>query len=94
MSSVLRHVGKSTDGRPVFAGVQIMTGTHGVPLEMVLGMFEERGWVVDWLDYMEGALKDGANPRTIRARILSAVGEVYGPQYLRGFTEELDRWFP
>lgn len=92
--SVLRHVGKTKYEEPVFAGVQIMTGTHGVPLELVLGMFQDRGWVVDWLDYIAGALKDGANPRTIRARILSAVGEVYGSQYLREFTQELDKWFP
>lgn len=73
---MLRRSGKTIDGQPVMAGVQILTGTHGVPLEVVIDLFKSRGWVVDWLDYIDGALKDGANPRTVRARILSAVGEV------------------
>jgi hypothetical protein len=71
------------------AGVQIMTGTHGIPLEVVLGLFKDQGLVVDWPDYILGAIKDGANPKNVRAKIVSAVGEIYGPVYLTEFEKRL-----
>ena len=82
--------GFTTDGLPVIAGVAAMSCTHGIPLEITLMHFRERGQVVDWLDYVRGCRVDGHKLGTIRARILAAVGDVYGPEVLPVFTQRLD----
>lgn len=74
----IRQSGITTEGLPVLANVFSLVGTHGIPLEIILYKFQQEGIVVDWEDYIKGALKDGHNPKTIKARILAAVGDVYG----------------
>jgi len=76
--------------KPVMADVFPLVGTHGVPLEIILDFFKEREMVMDWPDYIRGALKDGHNPRTIKARITSAVGDVYGASYRDAVEERLN----
>jgi hypothetical protein len=78
---MIEQSGITTDDKPVFAGMFRHVGTHGTPLEVVLDFCRAHGMVVDWPAYIAGALKDGHKPRTISARILTAVGEVYGPAY-------------
>lgn len=79
---------------PVMSGVFTLVGTHGTPLEAVLDYFKERNMVVDWLDYVQFALKDGANIGTIKARISSSVGECYGPKYKKEVMDRLERYYP
>lgn len=81
MATPLRMVGRTTDDAPVMAGVGLMMTTHGVPLEIVLAGFKERGWVCDWVDYCATCVKDGHNEETIRSRIVAACGDVYGRPY-------------
>jgi alanyl-tRNA synthetase len=81
MKKILTVVGKTESDIPVMAGVFTLVGTHGVPLEIILSFFQQRGVLVDWQDYIRAALKDGHKYQTVRARILSAVGDVYGPVY-------------
>ena len=67
---MIRQTGITTDNRIVLGGVFPLVGTHGIPLEIVLAYFKERGRVVDWPEYIGGALKDGHKPRgTIKSRI-------------------------
>ena len=77
----MAKIGVTTEGLSVQANIFPLVGTHGVPLEYVLHHFKDNGMVMDWPDYIKGALKDGHKPRTIKARILAAVGDVYGPEY-------------
>lgn len=77
----MKQSGETTEGRPVYAEVFPLVGTHGIPLELILHQFKDNGIVMDWPDYVAGAMKDGHKPRTIKARILSAVGDVYGPEH-------------
>lgn len=81
MSRILSQSGKTDDGKPVFAGVGTLCFTRGVPLELVLHEFKTKGYVVDWLDYIQTAIKDGHNPRTIQARMEAALGDVMGKAY-------------
>jgi hypothetical protein len=86
--------GATPDGRPVIAGVFPLVGTHSVPLEIVLDFFQRRGFVMDWLDYIAGARKDGHKPRTIKARITAAVGDVFGREHAQAVGERIDRCLP
>lgn len=74
-------------------GVFSFVGTHGIPLEVVLEMMKQRGLVVSWPDYVRHAMKQGSKMRTVRAKVMVSVGEVYGPQYLRGFETRWKEWF-
>ena len=89
----MHQTATTTDNYPVLAGVFPLVGTHGVPLEIVLDFFQRRGMVMDWPDYIAGALADGHKPRTIKARILAAVGDVYGPDHRKAVAERLERFF-
>jgi len=86
----MEQSGITTEGQPVIAGVFPLVGTHGVPLEFVLSEFKRCGQDVDWPDYVRGAIKDGHKPRTIKARILSAVGDVFGPKHAAEVKKRLD----
>ena len=48
----MHRTGTTPDNQPVIAGVARLTTTHGLPLELVLDHFRQRGLVVDWADYV------------------------------------------
>lgn len=85
--------GITTDGKPVLGQTFHLVGTHGLPLEVIISFFQENDIVIDWPDYVRGALKDGHKPRTIRARIAAAVGDVYGAAYRNEVEKRLDKLF-
>lgn len=82
--------GVTTDGNKVVTGVFKLVGTHGTPLEMILDWFKYKGMVIDWVDYIADALKDGHKPETVKSRILAAVGDVYGGKYASEIEKRLD----
>jgi len=91
---ILNIAGKTTDGKDVTSGNFSLVGSHGLPLELVLMFMKEKELVIDWLDYINGALKDGANIETVKARISSAVADVYGPKYRDEVMKRIEFFFP
>jgi len=85
-------VGRTECGKPILANVFVMYGTHGLPLEIILGYFKDNDFVVDWPSYICDALAEGHNLKTVQARILAAVADVYGKPYITHFSERLDEW--
>ena len=77
----LKAAGKTDEGKLVMSGVGTLCFTAGVPLELILHHFREHNLVVDWLDYIQTALKDGHKPNTIQSRMEAALGDVYGKAY-------------
>ncbi len=90
----MRQSGITIDGKPVYSNIFKLVGTHGVQLETILYKFYTENKVVDWEDYIKSALKDGHKPRTIKARIISAIGEIYGATYCEEFTKILQIMLP
>lgn len=86
--------GKTVDGKLVISGVGKLCFTSGLPLEVALDRLKAEDWVMDWVDYITDALGDGHNPRTIRARIASAVGDVYGPVYRDEVMKRVNLYLP
>lgn len=82
--------GITVDGRPVVQHVAKFVSTHGLPLEVVLGFFHERGYAIDWLGYVRDSMADGASLKNIRAKILEAIGTVYEPKQQDQFKEKLE----
>ena len=83
--------GKTSDGQLVLSGVGTLCFTKGVPLEIVLYFVKEKKLVVDWFDYIKTALLDGHNPRTIKARIESAVSDAYSVKYAEAVVERVEK---
>lgn len=66
--------------------------TLGVPLEMVLDHLVAENMVPDWYGFWRNAREKNWNPRTIRAKLEAAIGDVYGPKYLREWEVKLDEF--
>jgi alanyl-tRNA synthetase len=78
-----------SNGIPVLAGISTFTNTHGLPLEIVLHFCKEKNYLVDWLDYVNGCLKDGHNFNTIKSRIEAACSDIYGKDYTKEIQKRL-----
>jgi alanyl-tRNA synthetase len=64
-------------------GVFKMLDTFGFPLEEVVFILRERGYVVAWDEFIRDARNHGWKDKTIRRKILSAVSEVFDKEYVR-----------
>jgi hypothetical protein len=87
----LRYNGITTDKKIVIAGVFYFTSTHGLPLEIILGEFNNNNMVVDWYDYCKSALKFGQKESSMRAGIREAIVDNFGPFYLKKFLIRLEK---
>lgn len=76
----------------VIGGLFYLSGTHGLPLEFILDFLKDRNLVMDWQDYIKEAIKDGHKISTVKARIISAVGDVYGCKYREEVEKRLDEF--
>ncbi len=74
----------------VISNVFRLAGTYGIPLEVILCYFKKRNLLVDWVDYIRSALKDGGKLSNIKSRILAAIGDVYGLDYRKEFELRLN----
>lgn len=87
----MKYSGHTVDGHTVLSDMFSFYGTHGVSLENILHYMKQNSLVMDWMNYIDGARKDGHKSRTIKARILSAVSEVYGKEYCKQVELRLDK---
>lgn len=90
----MKQNGVTTDGLSVMSGMFKYAGTHGIPLDFILMHLKKNNQVMDWIDYIKGALKDGHKPKNIKAKILSAVGDIYGPIYRNEIEKRLNIILP
>lgn len=74
----LQQVGLTTDGRPVYSGLFRFYETYGLPLDSVLSLFIEKGWVPDWMDFYLGALKSGMKHDRILSKLEEAISDSFG----------------
>ena len=88
------QAGQTIDALPVYKNVFVLVGTHGLPLEIILASFFGMGKVIDWVAYINDALKDGAKLGTIKSRIEAAVGDVYGIPYRIEVMKRINHFFP
>jgi len=88
---MLSIVEKRNDGWAVVAGVHPLVGTHGLPLEDILIYLHQNKMIVDWIDYIVCARRDGASFRTIKAKIEAAASEVYKHAEFDQFMERLNK---
>ena len=88
---LLQITGKTIDGSLTFSNVFALVGTHGLPLDVVLGYFKDNNLTIDWIDYIQNSINDGAKLDGVKVKILMAVTDVYGRDYKRKFEEVLNK---
>lgn len=64
----MNQSGITIDGKPVLSGVFDLVGTVGLPLDIVICELIDRGAVIDMMDFIRDARRDGWKNRTIISR--------------------------
>lgn len=78
MKKFLEVAGRTEDtSMPVVRGVHRATASFGVPLDVAVAFLAERGYVVDWEDFVRGTMEDGASPNTVLSKVREAMVDFY-----------------
>jgi|SRR5579885_1371433 len=77
----LVQTGVTSDNKPVYSGVYKFYETHGLPLDVILTTFIEKGWVPDWIDFYKSALSAGMEHSRIISKLEEAVSDSYGKEW-------------
>jgi hypothetical protein len=79
------------DGRLVVGNVfENVSSRLGIPLDFVLDILDRHGMVIDWIRYYEDSLKSGWSYKTLRLRLDTTLGDVYGSEHRDQVLERLD----
>lgn len=90
----LRITGTSASGTPVIAGLFPVVNSEGVALDMLLELFHDRRWTVDWFDFLLQARDFGWNLRTTLAKIHTAIEAVEGAAFAAGWLRAAEALVP
>lgn len=76
---LLRIAGETVpDQRTVVAGVFRFYETHGLALDAIIVALEQRGCVVDWLDFWDASRAAGVKPARLLMMIETAAADALG----------------
>lgn len=83
---------KTEDGKDIVAGLYQFIETYGLPLEVLISEIDRRGYMPDWVDYIESAVKAGSKRERAVLKLKTAVKDVYSPEFYKGWEASLDRY--
>lgn len=87
------QTGITPEGKPVLAGVYRFYETHGLPLDIILMCFHDKGWVPDWIDFYQDAREAGMQHKRILSKLAPAIADSYGKEWKEGVISTLDSLF-
>ncbi|HEY0132854.1 MAG TPA: hypothetical protein VGB85_02205 [Nannocystis sp.] len=90
----LRVSGTTSEGVPVIAGLFPVVNSEGVALDMLLELFHDRRWSVDWFDFLVHARDFGWNLRTTLGKIHTALEAVEGPAFAGAWLRSAEAMVP
>ena len=73
----------------VIGGVYEMYATYGLPLDVVFDGIRTANAVIDWLDFMRDAEKNGMNKSRVLSMIEPPLTDVFGSEYRDVVIEKL-----
>jgi hypothetical protein len=88
----LIQTGTTEDGRIVVGNVFKLSDTHGVPLEIILDVFERKGIVIDWIEYTKDCIKSGWKLDTIIRKVEYPLADVHGNEYANEVITRIKQW--
>jgi len=90
----LRISGTTVGGGLVIAGLFPVVNSEGVALDMLLELFHDRRWTVDWFDFLVHARDFGWNLRTTLAKIHTALEAIEGPAFAAAWQRSAEGVLP
>lgn len=75
--------------KPVISGFFMLVDGQGLPLDIVLRAFEERGYVPCWLTFFMEAIERGWNPQSTLTKIQMACEDVYSVDHAEKVVKKL-----
>ena len=84
--------GKTEDGIPTLGGCFRLVSEQGVPLDIVVSSLEDKGFMMDWLDFYRSAVDEGWPKERTLLRLRQAVGDVYGPEWAEEWLKRMHHW--
>lgn len=72
--------GTSEDCKTAISGCFIFMSTLGLPLSSIVDTMQNRGFVIDWNDFIKSALKEGWKPTSIMIRLDEMCTDCYPDQ--------------
>ena len=79
--SVLKCVGKTTDGKDVISGVFRFHETEGLPLDILFEALLLKNALPDWMLFYKEALASGMTPERIFAKLDPALCDIFGSEF-------------
>jgi len=74
----MKKKGQTQDGKTVVGDVFKLFDSSGVPMDALLSAINDKGMVVDWVDFINEALLRGWTEKTLRQRLEHTIQDVYG----------------
>lgn len=87
--NALRVTGITEDGIQIIGGCFKLLDTYGVPMPIIVSILAEHGYMVNWIDFCEDAVKHGWKLRAAVARLREAVGDTYDRHWVLGWEEKI-----
>lgn len=79
--SPLRQSGITAEGNPIYKGVYKFYETHGLPLDVIFTVFQQKGWAPDWIDLYLGAVAAGMEHDRIISKLEADISDSYGKEW-------------
>jgi len=79
--------------KPVFGGIYKFYETHGLPLDVILHVFVDKGWIPDWIDFYKDARKAGMAHDRILSKLEEAISDSFGKEWSDGVILRLNQIF-
>jgi hypothetical protein len=81
------------DGKPIYKGVYKFYETHGLPLDVILTVFQSKGWVPDWIDLYLSAMGAGMQHDRIISKLEADISDSYGKEWCDAVILRLNQTF-
>ena len=81
---LLTVVGVTEDGSKVVSGIFRMFDTVGLPMDVVLDVCRNSGFIPSWTHFYTEAIAAGWKPKTVYNRLMDNISDVYGVEWMRG----------
>ena len=63
--------------------------TKGVLLSVIIQGLDDRGWLVDWIDFMQQSLDHGWKPSSTLSKIEEHLLDIKGPEHTKEVIRKL-----
>jgi hypothetical protein len=89
MRSKFSIMGETPEGDKVVSGVFDLFDSHGLPLDVVLDLCNQRGWIPCWNTFYADAKVSGWKHATVMLRLIPVVNDIYGKEVSEVVTQRL-----